>query len=75
MDSWLKIIPEPHRDPAREAVSSAFGATPVTAIDPVHGGVSGALTYRIEVRDRMYLVRMEARRGPLRNPHQYIDDD
>ncbi len=35
------------------------------------GGASGALTYRIEVNGAPYLMRLETRRGPLRNPHQY----
>jgi aminoglycoside phosphotransferase (APT) family kinase protein len=69
--SWLDTIPENLHDAAKEAVSSAFGHTPVTAIDPVLGGWSGAVAYRVEVSGRFYLVRMEVRRGPLRNPHQY----
>jgi aminoglycoside phosphotransferase (APT) family kinase protein len=69
--SWLDAIPENLHDAAMEAVSSAFGHTPVSAIDPVLGGWSGAVAYRVEVSGRFYLMRMEIRRGPLRNPHQY----
>jgi len=29
------------------------------------------LTYRVEVGGRSYLLRIETRRGPYRNPHQY----
>lgn len=67
----LDIIPETHRDRAREALAAAFGGTPVTALASVSGGASGALTYRAEAAGRAYLLRMEGRRSPLRNPHQY----
>ena len=68
---WLEAIPEHLHDTARTAVSSAFGSTSVTSLQPVAGGASGALTYRVEVDGRPYLLRMETRRSPLRNPHQY----
>jgi aminoglycoside phosphotransferase (APT) family kinase protein len=71
MSSWIAAIPENLHDAAKEAVSSAFGNTPVSAIDPVLGGASGALAYRVEAKGSSYLLRMEVRRGPLRNPHQY----
>jgi aminoglycoside phosphotransferase (APT) family kinase protein len=69
--STLDILPGERRDVARDALQAAFaGAT--TAITPVTGGASGALTYRVEAHGRPYLLRLEgARRSPLRNPHQY----
>src|SRR5437868_10930073 len=71
MNSWLEVIPEQLRATAREAVSAAFGAAPIGSIEAILGGASGALTYRVGVQSRFYLLRMETRRGPLRNPHQY----
>src|SRR6185436_15620084 len=71
-DRWVETIPEHLRDTAETAVASAFGSPPVTSLQPVSGGASGALTYRVEVDGRSYLLRMETRRGPLRNPHQYV---
>jgi hypothetical protein len=68
---FLDVIPANHRDTARTALSSAFGAAQVTALDPVVGGASGALTFKAVVAGRPYLLRLETRRGPLRNPHQY----
>jgi len=70
-DKWVAAIAEHLHDTARAAVSSAFGSSPVTSIQPVPGGASGALTCRVEVGGRFYLLRMETRRSPLRNPHQY----
>lgn len=67
----LEVIPEAHRETALTALSAAFGTGQVTALDPVMGGASGALTYRAVVAERPYLLRLETRRGPLRNPHQY----
>lgn len=71
-DSWLETIPENSRDAARTAVSAAFGSAPVTSIDAVLGGASGALAYRVAMDGRPYLLRIEARRSPMRNPHQYV---
>jgi aminoglycoside phosphotransferase (APT) family kinase protein len=70
--SWFETIPEHLHDAARNAVVSAFGSTPVTLVESVSGGASGALAYRIEANGRDYLLRLETRRSPLRNPHQYV---
>jgi aminoglycoside phosphotransferase (APT) family kinase protein len=71
-NSWLESIPEDLRDRAREALASTLGSSPLTFIEPISGGASGALAYRIEMNGRSYLLRMETRRSPLRNPHQYV---
>lgn len=71
IDNWLEKLPETSHLAARDAVTSAFGAAPIRSIDPVLGGASGALTFRLGVNDRFYLLRMETSRRPLRNPHQY----
>ncbi len=67
----MDVIPETHRELARSALAEAFRPGKDPVIQPVVGGASGALTYRIEVNGRSYLMRLETRRGPLRNPHQY----
>jgi Phosphotransferase enzyme family len=70
--NWLEVIPETQHEAARASVSAAFGSAPVASIQPVLGGASGALTYKVEVAGRFYLLRVETRRSPLRNPHQYV---
>jgi Phosphotransferase enzyme family len=65
------VVPEANRGVARAAVSAAFGASGVTGLQAVAGGASGALTYRVEAAGRPYFVRIETRRGAMRNPHQY----
>lgn len=72
MQTLFDAIPADQREVARSALEAAFGATPVTDLRPVGGGASGALTYRAEAAGRPYFVRVETRRGPLRNPHQYV---
>jgi aminoglycoside phosphotransferase (APT) family kinase protein len=67
----LDAIAEPHREAARTALDAAFGARAVTAVEPVAGGASGALTFRVESGGRPCMLRIETRRGPMRNPHQY----
>jgi aminoglycoside phosphotransferase (APT) family kinase protein len=68
----FESTPEHLHDTVREAVSSTFGSIVVTLIEPVLGGASGALAYQIEAGGRLYLLRLENRRSPLRNPHQYV---
>jgi thiamine kinase-like enzyme len=68
----LDLLPTHHRDAARAALATAFGAASIGTIAPVAGGASGALIYRTEVRGRPYLLRIEGPASPLRNPHQYL---
>jgi Phosphotransferase enzyme family len=63
-------IPCERRETAHSAVATAFGAAPLTALTPITGGASGALTYRIEVARRPYLLRLETARDVFRNPHR-----
>jgi hypothetical protein len=67
----LDVIPAAQRDIARSALAAAFGPAPLADLRPVTGGASGALTWRAAVAGRPYLLRIEARRSPMRNPHQY----
>jgi tRNA A-37 threonylcarbamoyl transferase component Bud32 len=71
LEQALLVVPVERRDTALDALSSAFGHTTVTEIQPVTGGASGALIYRIGVGERSYLMRMERERRGFHNPHQY----
>lgn len=64
----LQSIPAEHRDSARDALAAAFGPVPVSALGHVQGGASRALTYRVDVADRAYLLRIETGRDVIRNP-------
>ncbi len=64
--------PDEHSETIRSAIGAAFGSIPIDAITPITGGASGALTFRVEVRSRRYVVRLEGVPSPLRNPHQYV---
>ncbi|HLY81311.1 MAG TPA: phosphotransferase [Caulobacteraceae bacterium] len=66
-DAVLAPIPAERRDDVRKALADAFGGAPAAGVSQVSGGVS-ALIYRVEVRGRDYLVRLERSRSPLRNP-------
>lgn len=67
----LAAIPAESRDLARSAIVTALGRVSITALQPVIGGASGALAYRVEAGARSYLLRMEVARTAFRNPHQY----
>lgn len=63
-------IPEDRRHEARAALAEAFGATTVAALEPLTSGAS-ALSCRVEVAGRSYLLRLESsRRDRVRNPHR-----
>jgi Ser/Thr protein kinase RdoA (MazF antagonist) len=66
----LELVPAQHRDPAHAALVAAFGGASMGHLEPVTGGASGALAYRVDVAGKPYLLRLETRRGPLRNPVQ-----
>jgi hypothetical protein len=54
----------------RSALAAAFGRSPVTALAPITAGAS-ALSYRLEVAGRPYLLRVESsRRDEVRDPHR-----
>jgi aminoglycoside phosphotransferase (APT) family kinase protein len=67
----FETVPGERRETVRAAVAAAFGGCAVDKLQPIGGGASGALTYRVEAAGRTYMLRIETRRSPLRNPHQY----
>jgi aminoglycoside phosphotransferase (APT) family kinase protein len=64
--------PGARREIIRSALKAAFDSSPIDAITPITGGASGASTFRVEVRGRRYILRLEGAPSPLRNPHQYV---
>ena len=70
--SPLESLVAAQREIVRSALAAAFGSVPIGAVTPMAGGASGASPFRVEVGARRYLVRVEGRPSPLRNPHQYL---
>lgn len=66
----FESIPTDRRETAQAAATAAFGAGTVDTIQPVAGGASGALTYRVEAGGRPYLLRIETRPGSHGNPQR-----
>ena len=56
------MIPEARHDAVRTALQAVFGAGAVGDLDPIRGGVSGALILRFDVHDRSYVLRIEPER-------------
>ncbi len=65
------LIPSARREAIEAAVAAAFGRVEIETVRPVGGGASGAFPFRVDLRGRRYLVRLEGPASPLRNPHQY----
>jgi aminoglycoside phosphotransferase (APT) family kinase protein len=70
-DDLLGSIPGAQGDVARAALEAAFGARAIGAVSSVGGGITTALTFKIQVGDQSYLLRVEGEPSPLRNPYQY----
>jgi len=64
------LSPE-QRENVRSALAAAFGSAAIDAITPITGGASTASTFRLDAGGRRYLLRVEGKPSPLRNPHQY----
>ena len=73
MVDLLEPIPVDRREAATCVLAEVFGTKPVSALEAISGGASGARIYRVEVADRAYLLRLEASHGgPLHNvPRAY----
>jgi len=67
----IDLISEDRRQRARSALAAAFGRSPVTSLEPISMGAS-ALSFRIEVGGRPYVLRLESsRRDEVRDPHRH----
>jgi aminoglycoside phosphotransferase (APT) family kinase protein len=53
------MIPEPHREAVANALHAAFGVADPDAIRPLTEGMSHSLVYRLEIRDRPYVLRIQ----------------
>jgi aminoglycoside phosphotransferase (APT) family kinase protein len=63
-------LPEDRRERARTALAAAFGRAQVASLEQITMGAS-ALSYRIEVAGRPYVLRLESsRRNEIRDPHR-----
>jgi aminoglycoside phosphotransferase (APT) family kinase protein len=67
----LEVVPEAQREAVVAAVASAFGR-PIETLEPVGGGLSGALVYRLVVEGRAYLLRIVLGRDELRDPARHF---
>jgi aminoglycoside phosphotransferase (APT) family kinase protein len=72
MRGGFDAFPSAIRDTAREAIATVFGSATLGAVTPVSGGATSASLFRVELRGRPYLLRIEGAPSPLRNPHQYL---
>jgi aminoglycoside phosphotransferase (APT) family kinase protein len=61
----FELIPETRRDAVRAALRATFGASAARDLQPIRGGVSGALICRFDVRERNYVLRIEPERVAL----------
>jgi aminoglycoside phosphotransferase (APT) family kinase protein len=70
--STLMGLPAERREPALCALTEAFGGVPAGPLQPVFGGASGALAYKVRAEGRDYLLRLaDPQAEAVRNPHHY----
>jgi hypothetical protein len=68
---WESLVPEALHGAVRDALAATYGKAPVEFVGQVTGGASGAVALRLTSGGRQHLLRVEAWRSPMRNPHQY----
>jgi hypothetical protein len=68
---WQELIPEALHDAVSTAFVSTYRHAPVECLGAIDGGASGAVVLRVRAGQHAHLLRVEARRLPMRNPHQY----
>jgi aminoglycoside phosphotransferase (APT) family kinase protein len=64
-------MPEALHGAVREALAATYGGAEVGCLGEITGGASGAVALHLGVGSHRHLLRIEVRRNPLRNPHQY----
>jgi hypothetical protein len=64
-------LPEDRREAAHAALRHVLGAVPVDAVMPLAGGITTAAVFRIDAGAHRYVLRVEGKPSPMRNPHQY----
>jgi aminoglycoside phosphotransferase (APT) family kinase protein len=67
----LDGLPQTQREAVRAAVAATFGR-PIETLEPVGGGLSGALVNRLVVDGRAYLLRIVLGRDELRDPRRHF---
>ena len=68
---WEALVPEALHGAVGEALAATYRGAAVECFGEIIGGASGAMALRIGVGRRRHMLRVEVRRSPLRNPHQY----
>jgi hypothetical protein len=71
-NTHFDALPEDRRVAALAALHSVLGTIPVEAAVPLTGGITTASVFRIDAGKHRYLLRVEGKPNPLRNPHQYV---
>ena len=61
----MKAIPPARREAVLRAFRHAFGVHEIPALQPIKGGVSGALVLRFGLHNRSYVLRIEPERVAL----------
>jgi aminoglycoside phosphotransferase (APT) family kinase protein len=59
MIQLLDALPADRRDAAAQALTSAFGRAPLTAMTPILGGASGAQAFRVEIGGKAFVLRLD----------------
>ncbi len=63
-------IPQSRREAVLRAVATAFPNAVVEGVEPVTGGASGALIFKMNVPGGVYLLRLETARDAFRDPER-----
>lgn len=68
MSTIFAELPQTTRAKAEQAFAEAFPAADLQSLVPLHGGLSGALVYKLLVNERPVVLRIIDGRDPFNNP-------
>lgn len=67
--AW-SVIPDAHLRATLQALTTAFPGETMQTISPVHGGLSGSLVFRVQLREHTVLLRIIQNQSVLNNPER-----
>ena len=68
MSTLLSALPADARDRVAQAIGEAFPGARPQSLEPVHGGLSGALVYKLVVDERPFVLRVIVEHSLLNDP-------
>lgn len=68
----FELIPETKQAAVAQGLRASFGSVALDGLEPVRGGLSSALVYRMTIKGRCYLLRMVMKVDAINDPARHF---